>query len=333
MLILPALIIFFSIFQSHQGGEIVLNFAGDCTFAGHFESFVGDSLEYPFAKLKWFSEADISMVNLENPITTRGSKVLKEFNFRMHPKYRQILLNGGVDIVTIANNHTLDYGAEGMYDTIHYLDSVGVKHVGGGRNLAEARRPVIIEVKGKKIGFLGYFGGGWHSATEKRAGIAPRWENYVIEDVNKLRQEADFVVVNFHWGDEKQHYPNEQQKRLAHKTIEAGADLVIGHHPHVLQGIEKYKHGIIAYSLGNFIFGGNRRREYDTIVLQIRIAHNQMMPTVIPIHVSNWQPYRLEGSEGDRVIQQVKECSRIFKQSIFTTDVPSGCLQQDQFPH
>lgn len=317
MLILSAFLILSSILQTHGDNEIILNLAGDCTFAEHFESFVGENMEYPFAKLRWFSEADISMVNLENPIATRGSKVPKEFSFKMHPKYCRVLLNGGVDIVNIANNHTLDYGIQGMEDTIHYLDSVGVKHVGGGRNIAEAREPVILEVKGKKIGFLGYFGDGWYNATEKRVGTAPRREDSVIEDVRRLKQETDFVVVNFHWGEERQHYPNEQQKQLAHKTIDAGADLVVGHHPHVLQGIERYGHGFIAYSLGNFIFGGNSRREYDTAVLQVRIAQDHVTPTLVPIHVSSWQPYRLEGREGDRVIQEVREYSKIFKQSIF----------------
>ncbi len=317
MVVLSAFLILSSILQTRGDNEIILNFAGDCTFAEHFESFVGENTEYPFAKLRWFSEADISMVNLENPITAHGSKVPKEFNFKMHPKYCRVLLSGGVDIVNIANNHTLDYGIQGMEDTIHYLDSVGVKHVGGGRNLAEAREPVILEVKGKKIGFLGYFGDGWYNATEKRAGTAPRRVDCVTEDVRRLRQEVDFVVVNLHWGEERQHYPSEQQKQLGHKTIDAGADLVVGHHPHVLQGIERYGHGIIAYSLGNFIFGGNSRREYDTAVLQVRIAQDHVTPTLVPIHVSSSQPYRLEGREGDRVIQEVKEYSKIFKQSIF----------------
>jgi poly-gamma-glutamate synthesis protein (capsule biosynthesis protein) len=304
-------------FQLNQVDRIVLNFAGDCTLAGHFETFVGDRMDYPFDKMKWFGEADVSMVNLENPITMRGQKVPKEFNFRMHPAFCQVLLNGGVDVVTLANNHVMDYGDQGVFDTVHYLDSVGIKHVGAGANLNEARKSVIISVKGKKIGFLAYFGGGLYAATAKRAGTAPRKENLIVEDVRKLRNEVDFVVVNFHWSEEMRNFPNEEQQRLAHRTIDAGADLIIGHHPHVLQGIEKYRHGIIAHSLGNFIFGGNSRREYDTIVLQITIQAEQVIPTVIPIHVHEWQPYRLEGFEADRVIGQVKEYSHIFEHTIF----------------
>lgn len=299
--------------------DIVMNFAGDCTFADHFETAVGDSVDSPFAALPWFGEADISMVNLENPITIGGKKIAKEFNFCMHPKYLQVLLNGGVDIVTLANNHIYDFGKDGLFDTMRYLDSVNVKYVGAGKNIAEARRPAVFDVRGVKIGFLAYYGNGdWHPATEAAPGTAPRYRHYIEEDIQRLRKDGmDFVVVNYHWGEEKSQYPDGYQIGLARFTIDAGADLVIGHHPHVLQGIERYKHGIIAYSLGNFIFGGHSRPEYDTAVFQVRIRDKQMIPKLIPVRVSLWRTYPLKNNDGERLVKQVMERSRIFQKSIF----------------
>ncbi len=116
-----------------------------------------------------------------------------------------------------------------------YLDSVGVQYVGIGRNLSDARTPRIVEVRGKKIGFLGYHGGCSFAARKQRAGVAPRFLEYIVEDVQKLKRQVDFLVVNFHWGTELAEYPDEGQIEFAHKVVDAGADLIIGHHPHVLQ--------------------------------------------------------------------------------------------------
>lgn len=281
----------------NRGNDIVLNFAGDTTLAWSFEESVGDDFAYPFAKSPWFGKADITMVNLENPVTDRGDKSPKQFNFRMPPKYVQVLLDGGVDIVNLANNHVWDYGLQGIKDTFAYLDDAGIKHVGAGETTEEAKKPVIIELKGRRIGFLGYF---WDDGN-------------LEEEVSVLKQKVDVVVVNFHWGIEGSNYPEHYQVYMAHRAVDAGADLVIGHHPHVLQGMEKYNNGIIAYSLGNFIFGGNSRRQHDTVVLQLIIRDNQIIPAVIPVRVTDWQPYLLEGEDGRAVVDAIREYSKEFK--------------------
>lgn len=270
--------------------DITINFAGDTTLAWCFEEAVGDDFDYPFAWATWFGEADATMVNLENAVTERGYKVPKEFNFRMPPKYLQVLKNGGVDIVNLANNHVWDYGQVGVEDTIAYLDQAGIYHVGGGLSAEDERKPVILNIKGKNIGFLGYY----------------FMEGNVEEDVSALKQAADVVIVNFHWGTERSHFPESYQVDLAHRAIDAGADLVIGHHPHVLQGAERYKNGIIAYSLGNFIFGGNSRLQHDTYVFQLIIRDSQIIPALIPVRISEWRPYLLEGEEGRRLIDSIK---------------------------
>lgn len=292
--------------------EIVLNFAGDTTLAWFFKDYVKDRFTYPFARLEWFKQADISMLNLENPITTRGEKVPKQFNFRMPPYYTQVLLDGGVDLVNLANNHVGDYGSQGVLDTLSYLKTAGIRHVGAGENLKKARSPVIFKLKGQRIGFLGYFGGKDYAAADKKPGTSPTYEQYIIEDIRNLKQKTDVVIVNFHWGIEKSSYPEHYQNELAHKAIDAGADLIIGHHPHVLQGIEKYKNGFVVYSLGNFIFGGNSRREHDTIIFQLIIKGEQKIPVLIPVRVKNWQPYGLKNEEGKKIINSVRTYSKIF---------------------
>lgn len=288
------------VYPLSRSDDIVLNFAGDTTLAWAFADSVKDDFAYPFAGAPWFGMADVTMVNLENPVTVRGYKVPKEFNFRMPPKYVGVLQNGGVDVVNLANNHVWDYGPVGVRDTLDYLDDAGILHVGAGETEDEARQPAVIEVKGRRIGFLGYYGRDGH----------------MEEDVSALKQKVDLVVVNFHWGVERSFYPEPWQIELAHSAVDAGADLVVGHHPHVLQGMERYKGGIIAYSLGNFIFGGNACRRHETVVLQVIVRDNQIIPAIIPVVVSDWQPGWLTGEEGGLVVESVKERSRGFPEAL-----------------
>jgi poly-gamma-glutamate capsule biosynthesis protein CapA/YwtB (metallophosphatase superfamily) len=317
---LIVLSLFLSASSISQDSKISMLFGGDCTFANSFETCVKDDFTYPFKKIRWITEAEITMVNLENPVSLRGTIIPKKFNFRMNPKYLNVLKDAGVDIVTCANNHSYDYGRDALFDTMHYLDSVNIKHTGVGKDLEEARKPVIFNLKNKKIAFISYHGGGdWYPASKNSPGVLPRNTKIIEEDIKRLKEieKVDYIIVNYHWGEEGSHKANGYQINLGHFTIDAGADIVIGHHPHVLQGIEKYKNGIIAYSLGNFIFGGNSRREYDTMMIEILLESGKIIPKVIPIHVSSWQADKLEGKNAERVINNIIQYSKQFKHSIF----------------
>ncbi len=299
---------------------LVLLFAGDVTLSDNVERFVGDKTGYIFERWKPGNDADVFMVNLEHPITTSSERVVKKFNFKMNPSYGSILKDAGVSIVTSANNHIYDYGYAGIHDTMAYLDSLNIPYVGVGKNLADARKPVILDRKGKKIGFLGYYGwGGDFAAGPKTAGYAPRSTGHVVEDVRKLRPKVDLVVVNFHWGTEREALPEEWQVRLGRKTIDAGADVVVGHHPHVLQGIERYRGKIIAYSLGNFVFGGNSLHTYDTGVLKIVLDHDSLHAELLPVSVRHWQPIPAEGKARTRILDLVRERSLGFPDHLFRT--------------
>jgi len=301
--------------------SIKIYFTGDVTLSNHFENHAGHNYGYAFERMSWFADADISMVNLENPLTRRGEPQEKLFTFRAPPEYCEVLKAGGIDIVTLANNHMYDFGDTGLLDTIEYLHQAGILYVGAGRNMDEARAPVVMEIKGIRVAFLGYYGTGRHSnsrpATADSAGTAMRYLPYIEEDVAAIRDKVDYIIINFHWGLEKANYPTAEEQYFARRVIDAGADVIIGHHPHVLQGIEKYKDRIIAYSLGNFIFGGNSRTHEKSAILELRLSKNKMEAELIPISIDFWQPARLNGEAAKAVIDSVKKYSTIFEETIF----------------
>jgi len=304
-----------------DSGTITLNFAGDVTFANHFEYYVGNRWNYPFEKIPEFAQADLSIVNLENPLTRRGIPAAKQFNFRARPEYTRVLKAGGVDLVNLANNHIYDYSEQGLFDTIYFLDQAGIWHIGAGENLASARKPVVLNIKSVRIAFLGYYGlrkhSGSHPASADSAGTALRSLSYIKQDIQAIRDSADVVIVNFHWGIEKEHLPETDQIYFAHKTIQYGADLIVGHHPHVLQGIEKYRNGLIVYSLGNFILGGNSRKHEKTAILQIKIDSNSKKIAsfeMLPVQVDYWQPRLLYGTQKQALLDSLTKYSSYFNQ-------------------
>ena len=207
--------------------------------------------------------ADYFMTNEEFPFSTRGTPAPdKQFTFRVHPEKVKLMQEMGIDLVTLANNHALDYGRDAMLDTIDTLDRAGIRHVGAGKNLAEARKPAIVELNGRTFAFIGatrvYPEADWAAGTDS-AGMFSAYDGgaQLAEEVKAAKQQADYVIAYVHWGIEREETPNEVQKSIAHRLVDAGADLVVGAHPHVLQGIEYYQGVPIAYSLGNFVFGSS----------------------------------------------------------------------------
>ncbi len=301
--------------NSDDPDTIRMLFAGDVTLGAGVEAMIGDDTSYIFAKWQTPVPVDIFMVNLENPVTTAPKKVEKEFNFKMKPVHLSTLRRGGINIVNCANNHIHDYGTAGILETMENIDSADIARIGIGKDINEARTPKIFTIKGKRIGFLGY--SGWSfPAGKNKAGVAYRSVDVVTEDVKKLKPTVDLVVVNFHWGEELAELPNASQIILAHKVIEAGADLIIGHHPHVLQGIEVYKGKTIAYSLGNFVFGGHSRNSYETAVFAAEIIGNEIRSTIIPVSVKKYQPQIADEPARTRTLNLVQNRSKQFRKTI-----------------
>lgn len=249
-----------------------------------------------------FLEDDFTTVNLETTLTNSTEKADKTFRFKGDPGYVEILKIGGIEAVNLANNHIFDYLEQGYKDTKDSLEMANIGHFGYGDHY-------ITEVKGVKIGALGYEG--WQDKNEIRTQIK--------EDINKLRKQgARIVLIHFHWGDERQYIPNKTQISLARFSIDSGADLILGHHPHVIQGIEEYNGKFIVYSLGNFMFGGNKNpSDKDTFVFQQRFyiedgtLSEKKEINVIPFSISSvtthndYKPTLLSGTEYDRVKEKI----------------------------
>ncbi|MBD2484112.1 CapA family protein [Planktothrix sp. FACHB-1365] len=318
--------------QNPQDPTVTLVFGGDVTLSDHFETIIGTNYSLPFAQLPEYRDADLAMVNLENPLTRSTlRRPNKQFNFKADPEAVKVLTEGGIDIVNLANNHTMDYEESGLVETLETLDRAGIHAVGAGRDLKEARRPTIIEVKGQRIAYLGYYDADFHAAGEGVAGTNPRYDERVAADIKAIRDQVDWVVVNYHWGVELNDYPGDWQIDLARFTIDQGADVVIGHHPHVLQGAEIYKGRPIVYSLGNFIFGGNSRTDYETAVLKVALNdHRKMKVEFLPVEVTQYQAKVISGEKGGDIIKRVERLSQIFDQpmqSVVVLDAPPRDLK------
>ncbi|MGA9116628.1 MAG: CapA family protein [Bacteroidota bacterium] len=303
--------------------RVVLRFAGDCLLAAHYERAAGESLGFAFEGFDLFRTDDVTVVNFEGPVTPGGTPVRKKFTFRMPAGAPAVLRAAGVDVVTIANNHIHDYGPGGILSTLGALDAAGLARTGAGSDRKEAHTPAVLERAGRRFAFLGYYGGGEApTAGDHSPGVARRDLARMREDIGAILEQDSsvFVTVLLHWGNEKAEHPEPWQMDLARRIIEAGARAVVGHHPHVLQGIERYRGGIIAYSLGNFLFGGNSRSSYDTAVLELALGGGGPAARLIPVRISNWRASVLEGPDALSVLRHVAGLSRGFEASIFTDE-------------
>lgn len=273
-----------------------------------------NDINYPFLKVADFlKEADITFGNLENPITAGATIAPYELTLRADPGVENALKNVGFDILSLANNHTPNLGIQGLTDTFDYLSKVGIAYVGGGRNAVEANKPVYITRKGITFAFLAYNDTdvvpAYYEASDNRAGTAFMRSDKMVEAVKEAKQKANFVIVSMHAGNEYTDKPNESQINFAHKAIDAGAELVIGSHPHVIQPIEKYNGKYILYSLGNFVF--DQMQSEDTKQgLTVKITFNKDGVDKIsfyPVLIQDFsQPEFLEGNEATQVLSRLR---------------------------
>jgi len=276
--------------QSEESIKIVLG--GDVLLDGS----VGWLIENQGCSSIWgdmisiLTSADFSMVNLENPLSSRGSMEKdKQFTFRGKPAYVKALESAGIDMVSLANNHVLDYGKTALMDTMKHLDDAGILYAGAGQNEDAASMPVFIDkgavsmavlCSSHVIPFVH-----WHAGKNK-PGVASAYDPArLISEVASASEKADIVLVYLHWGKEMKSQPVQYQKNIARMLIDAGADLVIGSHPHIIQGLEFYKGKLIAYSLGNLVFTNSFK---ETMLLSIRLSKQEMLEAhVIPCMIKS----------------------------------------------
>ena len=297
---------------------VTLSFAGDCTFGmdeylgyqdSFNETFDREGAEYFLQKVKpIFEEDDLTVVNFEGPLTESDDKADKSFAFKGSADYAAVLPAGSVEVADLANNHSHDYGDQGFVDTQKALSQNGIETFGFDQT-------AIVDVKGIKVGFTGQF-----TVYENQQHFTDLENN-----IQQLREQgAELIIACFHWGLENDYTPEADQVALAHAAIDAGAHLVIGHHPHVLQGVEVYKGRYIVYSLGNFCFGGNYSPpDYDAIIFQqtFSIQNGEVLPGddvhVIPCLTSSsvaenyndYKPVPAEGEEKQRILEKLRDIS------------------------
>ena len=293
--------------------SFTISAVGDCTFATD-ENFayegsmpakydeVGD-FNYFFENVKSvFEEDDLTIVNFEGTLTDSTTREDKQFAFKADKSYAEILTDGFVEAANLANNHSKDYGEQSYNDTMDALDEAGITNFGYDR-------VAIKKVKGIKVGLVGTY------VLADGLGVKDSME----KNIQDLKDEgAQVIIASFHWGEEKAEYPNDVQVELAHAAIDAGADLVLGHHPHVLQGIEQYKGKNIVYSLGNFCFGGNMYpSDMDTMIFQQTFTlkggklQEDNVTNIIPCSISsvedynNYQPTPAAGEKETEILNKI----------------------------
>ena len=293
--------------------SVTISAAGDCTLGidptihhtfDHYYKQHGNSYFLKKVK-KVFEKDDITIVNFEGTLTNSSNRSPKTYAFKGPAEYAKILKKGSVEVVNLANNHSMDYGKSAFTDTTKTLKKNKIPYCYYGT-------VAYKEVNGVKVAFLGF---------SQINGVTNAQVKETIKKAKKKR--AKIIIVSFHWGIEKSYNPNSTQKNLGHTAIDSGASLVLGHHPHVLQGIEKYKGRYIVYSLGNFCFGGNvNPQDKDTMIFQqtFYVKKGKLLKKndvkVIPCSLSgssthnDYQPRILSGSERKRVLRKINGMSK-----------------------
>lgn len=303
-----------------QEATITISAAGDCTLGtdegfNYKRSFKGkyDAVQDPayfFQNVQpVFAQDDLTIVNMEGTLTEETTREPKQFAFKGDAEYAKILTAGAVETANLANNHSFDYGKKSYEDTITALEAEGISSFG-------YERTAVMDIKGVKVGLAGVYELAEHIDCKQD----------LLDNIASLKEQgAQIIIVSFHWGQEKENVPSDVQVELAHAAVDNGADLVLGHHPHVLQGIEEYKGKNIVYSLGNFCFGGNSApSDMDTMIFQQTFTvkdgklQEDNVTNILPCKISsayeegynNYQPILAEGDQKEKIFERLSEYSQ-----------------------
>jgi poly-gamma-glutamate capsule biosynthesis protein CapA/YwtB (metallophosphatase superfamily) len=296
-------------FTLTAGGDVL----GDRSVRGVMDQYgpVG-----PLRKVaQYFTASDFGLVNLETPLTDGGSpQTWKDVVFKGDPRLAEGLAEAGVDVVTLANNHAMDQGAAGLLDTLKWLKREGVAACGAGKDLDDAYAPRILEAEGVKVAFIGLTDvvPVSYPATAGSPGTAPgRSDPAAVKRViARAAKRADYVVVTWHWNFEFTTAPSALELSEGKAAIDAGADLVIAHHPHVLQGIQSYNGGLIFYSLGDLVFDGCSGPMAETVLVKLAVDARRIEAKLIPAALAyDGTPSRVRGTQAEEILSRVKSYS------------------------
>lgn len=254
--------------------------------------------EHPWAGLEPLLQgADLAAANLEGVLTTQGKPMDKSYLIRAHPRWGQTLVEAGLDLVTLANNHALDFGPAGLDDTLATLQSLDMAAIGAGSSRAAAHRPAVFNLNGVRIAILGYAAARWNGSEDVPVTDRLAWAKpaAVETDVRAIREQVDLVIVLLHAGTEYATTPSPDQVAVAHAAIDAGADLVAGHHSHVPQAVERYKQGLVVYGLGDALFDIPRSATRQGDLLRIHATREGLT------QVELW-PFWIDGAIHPRLL-------------------------------
>lgn len=311
--------------RSHEKSELPkvhLGFAGDVMLGRLVDkTILKKSYIYPWGSvLPLMRKKDIMIVNLETTLTKSNQAVPKVFNFKSDPANVRSLVEGNIGVVNIANNHILDFGYQGLVDTLKTLDGVGIKHVGAGLNEKEARKPVIITKKGITFGILGYTDNEptWVAHNDKYGTNYVKVGNIskIQEDIAHIRGKVDFVVIALHWGPNMRQRPTQEFIDFAHAIIDSGADIIHGSSAHIFQGIEIYHDKLIMYDTGDFvddymvdhILRNDRSFLYQVVVDKTGIKNLELVPVIIENMQVNLAPL----ADAQESLQRIRDLSAEF---------------------
>lgn len=279
----------------HAGQPVTFMAVGDVLLdRGVAKKIEANGQDWPFAKVApVLRSTDITFCNLECPLSAKGVKINKRICFKADPLNAKCLTNAGFDIVSLANNHSFDCGRIGLTETMRCLDGLGIGFCGAGDNLEDAQTTVVYAQHGPRIALIARNTlmpeGIW--LRPDAPSIAELDEPAMLKEISMAQKFCDVVIVSLHWGTEYSQQPEESQKVLARKMIDAGADLVLGHHPHVVQPIEKYHDGVIVYSLGNFLFDSPQPICKKSIIFKCRLSKSGVSDVeVIPVTITDCRP-------------------------------------------
>ncbi len=280
---------------------------------------------YPWGNvLPMLEENDLNIVNLETTLTKVKKKVPKVFNFKAYPDRVKTLTLGQINIVSLANNHIRDFHDEGLLETIETLDGTSIKHVGAGKDIANARKPIIITKNNIRIGVLGYTNNepGWLAGENKPGTNYLEVGNIKIvkKDIEKIRDNIDILVVSLHWGPNMRQRPTQEFIDFAHQLIDAGVDIIHGHSAHIFQGIEIYKKKVILYDTGDFVDDYRvdpLLRNNQSFLFRVNVSKNGPQSIKLtPILISNMQVNHAPKDEAKQILLKMKSLCAEFNTNV-----------------
>lgn len=304
---------------SSASDTITIAAAGDMIFDRNVSALIRQAGgAAPLAEVaQRLAAADLAIANLESPLSDRGTRAKgKDVTFRGLPSAIEGLKLAGFDALSMANNHVLDYGPDALADTVDALDAAGIAHSGAGANQDAAWAPASVNARGAKVAYLAYshIVPAGFIAQPNRAGLASgRWDAArVMNAVREAKKTNDYVIVSFHWGVEYQDNANAEQRKWAHDVIDAGADMVLAHHPHVIQGVEFYQGKLIAYSLGDFVFDHYSRKTGEAFILEAELGPDGTpSATAVPVYLDKYgRPEYVTGAEARTILDRLATISR-----------------------